>query len=231
MRNTPARPRAGRTRSRFRALALALVPALVAVLALAGCGSQDRLESGEPPSRYQGVELATPSSKPSFTLTDTAGRPYDFAAETADRLTLLYFGYTHCPDICPVHLANIAEVLQRGDIPKPVVVFVTVDPARDTPAVMRSWLDKFSPDFVGLTGTPEQIAAAEEAAGAPPSVTEPAGANGDYGVGHTSQVFAYAPDGKGYTVYPFGTRQSDWAHDLPLLAALTPGAPAAKASS
>lgn len=168
-------------------------------------------------SVFQGSELASPKAKPEFVLTDTSGASFDFRAETEGKLTLLYFGYTFCPDVCPVQLAQLRSVL--GILPEvernAAVVFVTVDPERDTPAVLRAWLDKFDPDFVGLTGSIEQIEAAERAAGMP--VATKIGDGSDYTMGHAGQVIAYAPDGFAYTEYPFGTRQTQWVHDLPIL--------------
>lgn len=183
------------------------------VLLLAACAPA----GGGDDSRFDGVEYATPVEKPDFTLTTTDGRPFDFRAETAGKLTLLYFGYTFCPDICPVHLAQIDAVLERQpDVRRDtVVVFVTVDPERDTPEHLADWLGGFNPTYVGLTGTAEELAAAQEATGV--AVAFKVGEGDDYTVAHAGQVFAYAPDGMGYTVYPFGTRQTEWAHDLPLL--------------
>lgn len=193
--------------------------AAIAALALAGCG-QAAGPSGSASSsrspRFEGVELAQPVAKPEFVMTDTGGRPFDFAKETKGRLTLLYFGYTHCPDVCPTHMAQIAAVLHRDPSFEAKVVFVTVDPARDTPKRLRSWLDNFDTSFVGLTGTPARIKAAETATGLPLSLAFPDGS-----FGHAAEVLAYAPNGWGYTEYPFGTRQSQYAHDLPELATLT----------
>lgn len=191
-----------------------LLPYLVAVvLALAAC-------SGPTGGELTGVVYDEPVPKPQFTLTDLDGEPYDFAAATEGKLTLLFFGYTSCPDICPVHLAQIAEVFdQQPRIARDTeVVFVTVDPARDTPAVVRAWLDRFDSRFVGLTGTIEELDAAQEAAGLALAIREEG--DEDYLVGHASQVLAFAPDGLGYSVYPFGTLQSDWLNDLPILVAL-----------
>ncbi|MDF1595646.1 MAG: SCO family protein [Acidimicrobiia bacterium] len=167
--------------------------------------------------QLEGVVLQTPTPKAAFSLTDTSGRLYDFSLETDGRLTFLYFGYSNCPDICPVHLAQLAEVFdQLPDVRRnSTVVFVTVDPERDTPEAIRAFLDAFSSDFVGLTGSPEELEAAQRAAGVPPAVKE--GDGEKYTMGHAGQVLVYTPDGFGYSVYPFGTRQSDWIHDLPIL--------------
>ncbi|MBT8250480.1 MAG: SCO family protein [Acidimicrobiia bacterium] len=194
---------------------------LMLVLMTAGCTSA---ELGDPLGSegvFQGVELPEPSPKPSFVLTDTAGDPYDFAAATDGKLTLLYFGYTFCPDICPVHLAQITSVLDRNPPLREntEVVFVSVDPERDSPEVIREYLNGFSEDYVGLTGSTEELRTAEEALGVPPAIIGDT-SDPDYLVGHTAQVFAWAPDGLGYTIYPFGTRQSQWAHDLEILAGM-----------
>lgn len=203
-----------------------LLVALSALVLLAGaCTSSDDSSADDAAadgSVFQGREMPEPTPKPEFTLTDTEGQPYDFAAETEGRTTFLYFGYTFCPDICPVHLAQLSEVLATpGTTPNVEVVFVTVDPERDTPEVIRDYLDNFSTSFVGLTGTPEELEAAQVAAGVTPGYKEPNESDPDqYTMAHAGQVIAYAPNGMNFTQYPFGTRQSHFAHDLPILDAL-----------
>lgn len=180
---------------------------------LAACGGAEVPLTGQ----LEGVVLDAPTAKASFSLVDTEGRHFNFEGETEGRLTFLYFGYTNCPDICPVHLAQLAEVFDR--LPEvrrnSTVVFVTVDPERDTPEVVRGFLDSFNSDFVGLIGSQDEVEVAQEAAGVPIAVVE--GTGTDYTVGHAGQMLVYAPNGFGYSVYPFGTRQSDWMHDLPIL--------------
>jgi protein SCO1/2 len=185
---------------------------LVAALTLAAC--QSAVSTGE----LQGVTIDNPTEKGSFVLTDTEGESYDFAAETEGKLTLLYFGYLQCPDICPVHLAQIAEVLgQDAELArKTEVVFVSVDPARDKPEAIREFLDRFDTSFVGLTGTPDELKVAQEAVGVPPARIF--GEGDEYTVDHAGWVIAYAPDGHSYSIYPFGTRQSEWNNDLQVLA-------------
>lgn len=177
---------------------------------------------------YRGVALSTPLAKPALTLTDFNGQPYDFAAQTRDKVALLFFGYTHCPDVCPLHMANIAAVLRRmpaGDRARVVTVFVTTDPERDTPARLKEWLGNFDATFVGLTGTKEELARAQDVLGLAQASREYVGSDStNYFVGHGAQVFAFARDGMSYTIYPFGIRQEDWANDLPLLVADASGA-------
>lgn len=163
-----------------------------------------------------GTVLAEPWERPDFTLTTTEGEPFHFAEETAGQLTLLFFGYTSCPDVCPVHLGTLAGALQRPDMPKAQVVFVSVDPERDTPEVVREYLDRFDEGFIGLVGTAEELAAAQEATGVPVAVNQPLD-DGGYLVGHASQIVAYTSDDLAHVVYPFGVRRQDWVQDLPRL--------------
>jgi protein SCO1/2 len=194
------------------------------VAALAACGptsSEREAMARESESGFRGILLAEPLPKADFTLTDTDGRPFRFRRETDGYLTLLFFGYTSCPDVCPVQMANLAAVIRDADPElgdRTKVLFVTTDPERDTPSHLAAWLARFRAPIVGLTGTPEEIEAVEKAFALPPSTRIPDGGGG-YTVGHAAQVIAFSPDGRRTVVYPAGTRQSDWAHDLPKLAA------------
>lgn len=176
-------------------------------------------------SELRGTVLVPSWPKPAFTLTDTEGRPYDFRARTEGLVTLLFFGYTHCPDVCPIHMANIAAVLEDlpyADRSRIRVVFVTTDPERDTAARLRRWLDRFDRSFVGLRGSEEEVNAIQAELHLPAAVrqpTRPGPLPGAYAIGHAAQVIAFTADGRARVVYPFGTRQSDWAHDLPKLVA------------
>lgn len=194
-----------------------LLMALVVVIA--ACRAP--VTSGE----LEGVAVDPPKEKPSFTLTDTSGEPYEFASETEGRLTLLYFGYINCPDICPVHLAQIAEVFERipGVARDTEVVFVSVDPGRDSPEDIRAFLDGFDSRFVGLTGSEEELVTAQEAVGVPPAVAVEEDEGDGYTVDHAGWVIAYGPDGLNHSIYPFGTRQSEWNNDLEALAAIETG--------
>ena len=192
---------------------------LVAVFALAACSGDGSGDGGT----FRGVVVSPPIAKPPLVLIDFNGRRYDFAAETRGKVALLFFGYTHCPDVCPLHMANIAAVLRRmpaEDRARVVTVFVTTDPERDTPDRLREWLGNFDPAFVGLTGTKEELAQAQRALHLGEATREYVGTDSSqYFIGHGAQVFAFARDGHAYTIYPFGIRQEDWANDLPLLVA------------
>ena len=181
------------------------------ILTLSGCGRS--LATGA----LQGGVVDPPEPKPSFVLEDTAGQPFVFAEQTEGKLALLYFGYLNCPDICPVHLAQIAEVFDQDPAlaRETEVVFVSVDPERDSPGEIREFLDSFDSSFVGLSGTVEQLEAAQVAAGVP--LARKIGEGDEYTVDHAGWVISYSPDGLNRAVYPAGTRQSEWLNDLPLL--------------
>lgn len=204
--------------------------AMLAAASLAAC-AEPAIDRSEGSEGLRGVELAEPIEVPAFTLDDTEGRPYAFREETAGQLTFLFFGYTSCPDICPVHMANLAAAL--GDLPygerrRIEVVFVSTDPERDTPGRIREWLDRFDRDFVGLRGPLERVNEIQHALNLPPAVLEELETRGDaatggaddYLVGHASQILAITGDGRARVAYPGGIRQTDWRHDLPELLAL-----------
>jgi protein SCO1/2 len=189
---------------------------LLVLLALLGCNSAPPLLS---PSGYSGAELPTPIPMPSLVFTDINGEPYHLAEATRGRVALVFFGYTNCPDICPVHLANIAAVLHKlpDEVRRDVaVLFITTDPVRDSLPRLRQWVRQFDRDFVGLTGPDSVIVAAERALGVLPAVQD-SSRSAEYLVQHAGQVIAFTRDGLARVQYPFGTRQRDWARDLPKL--------------
>jgi protein SCO1/2 len=174
------------------------------------------------PEGLSGPQPTPPIPKPDFVLTDTDGKPFDFRKETEGKVALLFFGYTSCPDVCPVHLANIAQALSRlgPEVNEAVeVVFVTTDPARDSAAAIRKWLDHFDRRFVGLRGDTTQIVAAmKQMPVLGPILVQPTDSGG-YGIGHSTLVIAFTRDNLAHVFYPFGIRQADWAKDLQILAA------------
>lgn len=142
-----------------------------------------------------------------FALSDQHGNRVT-EADFAGRYLLLYFGYTSCPDICPAGLQELAVVLASlgEDAAKLTVAFVTVDPARDTPALLRDYLPLFDPDIVGLTGTEAEIAAVARAWRVHRVKVPIEGpADTDYLVSHSSITFLMGPDGNFVTLFPHGT--------------------------
>ncbi|HET6816829.1 MAG TPA: SCO family protein [Mycobacteriales bacterium] len=210
------------TASAVRAAVLAV---LILVVSGCGAGSSAGTQSIDQPTStaLHGAVPSEHAPKPSFRLVTTEGKPFDFAGDTNGKATLLYVGYTHCPDECPTAMADVAAALRRTDpsIARQVdVVFVTSDPWRDTRAVLRKWLDRFNSSFIGLTGTPTQVAAAEVALGMPIAKREAAPksyGSGKYAVTHFAAVIAYGRDGRVATLYPSGITPAEIAADLPVL--------------
>jgi protein SCO1/2 len=196
--------------------------ALALCAALFGCDAGTELS---PPSAGQAAAerlglaataLSAPLPRPEFTLTDTGGRRYAFHQATAGRLTLLFFGYTSCPDVCPTQLASLAAGLRElpAEVREQVlVVFVGVDAARDTRERVRAWLDHFDAGFVGLTGSEAELAAAQQAALVPGAFVDERWEDG-YTLAHASWVFVYTPDDQAHLRYGLGISAAQWAHDL-----------------
>jgi protein SCO1/2 len=135
-----------------------------------------------------------------FALTDQNGTARS-DADFHGRYVLVYFGYTYCPDVCPTTLASIADALARlGPKASGVVpVFITVDPARDTPKVLKRYLAAFGPRFVGLTGSPPRIAKVAQEYHVYYARQPLKG--GGYGMAHSSQLYLLGPDGRMVTFY------------------------------
>jgi protein SCO1/2 len=199
---------------------LVAIAALVVTAAGLFAVRRDADEPAERDDGWAGTVLAEPQEKPRIQLSTTRGEPYDLVPATDGKVTLVMFGYTNCPDVCPINLATLDAALEELDpevANRVEVVFITADPGRDTPQVLRSYLDLYSTDFVGLTGGQAEVEEAQRLAQVPVAVLEDPDGTGEYTVGHATQIIAYQPDGIARTVYPFGTRQEDWLRDLPRL--------------
>ena len=175
---------------------------------------------GDGETSFRGGKVEPPFEKPALVLTDDEGQPFDLVADTDGFVTLFYVGYTHCPDICPTHMATVAAALQQLDQEtrdRIKVVFATADPARDTPEVLDAYLEQFDPSFIGVTGTQEEMDEVQRTVGIlPPEGTlgEP-DAEGNYEVAHAAFVIAYdQEDELGHLVYPAGIPLDVWVNDL-----------------
>jgi protein SCO1/2 len=200
---------------------LAALPLLVA--GALGCA---RPAPGARVEELKGPRILQALPRPGFLLRKADGSPFDFRAETRGTLTFLFFGYTHCPDVCPLHMANLAGVLHT--LPPEVlhrirVVFVSTDPERDTPDVLRGWLGQFDSSFIGVTGTPAALEVAQRAVGMPPASREGELPMGGYGITHAAQIWAFTPDDSAHVMYPWGVPREDLAADIPKLLQIWPG--------
>lgn len=211
---------------RRRVLAAAL--SAVAALPLSACGGGSGANDAEPLVRTDATAipprrvLDQPFDKPELVLTDTRGERFDLREDTDGYLTVLYFGYTHCPDVCPLTVSNLAiayQGLPEADREKMRVVFVTTDPERDTPDELGAWLRGAGhPDFIGLSGDYDAVEAAARTVGvgmAPATIT----ADGEVSSTHGKTVLAFSPDDNRAHVLYHGDEATaeDYARDLPAL--------------
>jgi protein SCO1/2 len=197
----------------------------VAALTLAGCGPSSGSGGGASNAAVSvsstpkaATVLDTPFDKPDMILTDSHGTKYDLVKETAGKPLLLYFGYTHCPDVCPTTMSDIAiakSKLPEAERDKLVVIMVTTDPARDTPARLASWLGSMDKSFIGLTGDFTTIQTGARSVGV--DVEKPVKEkDGSVNSTHGAQVLAYSPkDDKAHALYMSGTTADQFAADLP----------------
>ncbi|MER5463420.1 SCO family protein [Streptomyces sp. NPDC002668] len=203
---------------------LAATFVVAAGLTLSACGGGDG--SAKSPVADVSAEanrpatlLDQPYTKPNLVLTDTHGKKYDLREQTKGKPTLIYFGYTHCPDVCPLTMSNIAiarKKLPKADQEKLQVVFVTTDPERDTAAELAKWLPSAGdPSFTGLTGDFPTIQAGARQIGIgidPPKKEK----DGTVVSMHGAQVIAFSPKtDAGYVLYSQDTTADEYAKDLP----------------
>lgn len=165
--------------------------------ALAGVAAAYILTRTEPamPALERATLLEVARPLPAIALQDQSERTFDLG-RMRGRWTLLFFGFTHCPDVCPTTLATLAEARrQLADLTPdeiPDLVLATVDPARDTPAALARYVAHFDPSFTGVTGSPESIEAFTRALGVAVMIGAPA-ADGSYTVDHSAAVFLIDP--------------------------------------
>ncbi|MGK5628638.1 SCO family protein [Streptomyces sp. URMC 123] len=205
------------------AVALAATAALTLSACSGGSGGSDGSSVADVSSNATAQKAATvldrPFAKPDLVLTDTKGEKFDLIERTKGKPTLIYFGYTNCPDVCPLTMSNLAIARKKLADPKDreqlQVVFVTSDPERDTPERLGAWLTGQDPAFIGLTGDFATIQAGARSVGVgiEPSKKE---ANGDIVSTHGAQVLAFSPkDDKAHVIYGEKATADDFAKDLP----------------
>lgn len=195
----------------------ALIVVLILVAGTAGAWLASSLRSADShaPELKYGTALNEPQPLPPAALTSHQGDPVD-PSRPAGQWSLLFFGFTHCPDVCPTTLTLLGDVRKRMGAQAPQVVLVSVDPQRDTPEAMAQYLQGFDPAIVGLTGSPQAIEAFAAALG----VAHRKIPMGDtYMVDHTAAVFAIDPQGRRAAVFTPPLDAGQIAGDLQLLAA------------
>lgn len=189
-----------------------LVRLLLLVALMTGLAACD----GAPPPAFKGTDIGGASFGQPFTLTGHDGKRHSLD-EFKGKVVALFFGYTHCPDVCPTTMLEFAQAAKQlgADGDRLQVLFVSVDPQRDTPAVLAGYIPHFDRRFLGLTGSEAEVAAV---AGHFKVVAQrqPA-ASGGYTVDHSAGSYLFDRDGKLRVYLPYATPASDIAHDVKAL--------------
>lgn len=169
-----------------RRRAFGLIAAGLGAASLGGCGA----------GRWHSIDISGSEPPLAFAMTRVSDTKHVTEADFRGRIVMLYFGYTSCPDICPTTLTNVVDIFHRlgPDADRVRLLFVTVDPNRDTPAVLKEYLGSFAPQLVGLRGTPDELAALARRCRVVYSVV-PETKDHPYEVTHSSAIFIY--DGSG----------------------------------
>lgn len=171
--------------------------------------------SAKSPALKSGV-FEPPRMAPDFSLASSRGTEFTLS-EQRDKIVVLGFGFSHCPNICPMTLANLAQAYKKlGDLAGQVqVVYVTVDPERDHPERLHEYLAHFNPSFVGVTGSAEQLSIVRQAYGI--IAKKEVHGDGDYEVHHSSYLYLIDQQGLLRALVPFGKSADDIVHDIKVL--------------
>lgn len=203
----------------MREAVVGLITTLVMALAVTACGGPAEtatVRGTGDDDGFHAVVLDEPFAVPAAELTDTEGAPFSLTRDTDRPLTLVFFGYTHCPDICQTVMATLASALTRLDGEQRAqvqVVLVTTDPARDDAATLRDYLDQFDPTFIGLTGDLATITSVGDAVG----VYIEKGRKlptGGYEVDHGTPVIGITADDTAPLVWTGGTSAAQFVDDI-----------------
>jgi protein SCO1/2 len=190
-----------------------LLVALVIFALLAVLGVYQALQ----PPDWSGSPIEPPYAMPGFTL--QGGKGPVSLDQFAGRYVILYFGYTGCPDVCPTTLAALREALSRlgADANQFQVIFISVDPARDTPEAASAYAARFAPDFLGLSGSAEQVAAVVKGFGIFAQTNPPDPQTGFYTVDHTATTMVLNRQGELTLTWPYGLQPNQLEADMRIL--------------
>lgn len=188
-----------------------IAPLALLCLALIACDAQ------HPSQRWQLSNVSGHLPDLNFTLSGDRGKPVS-GSDLRGKVILLYFGYTHCPDVCPLALTHLHVVMQRlgAQADELRIAFVSLDPARDTPALLEQYTQAFDARAIGLTGTEQQLSDLAKAYRVAFS-RQPANADGSYEVNHSSAVFVFDRLGHARLISTSADNMDALTHDLQLL--------------
>ncbi|MCK6625417.1 MAG: SCO family protein [Anaerolineae bacterium] len=187
---------------------------ILIVLVAAGVGCQ----AFAPAYEFKGSVLEPAAPLPDFELNATTGQPFHLSDVKGD-IALIYFGYTYCPDVCPLTMADVRQAingLEQGR-ERVHVIFVSVDPERDTPEVLSRYLAAFDPKFIGLTDDFEKVKEVMKPYGAFAEKETAADSVAGYLVSHSARLFLVDADQNLLLMYPFGFEAEDLRSDLAYL--------------
>lgn len=190
-----------------------LLAAALASFTLAACGAK----ASDQPLAFDGSDISGTHLGRDLDMTDTAGRDRTLK-DFRGKVLLVFFGYTHCPDVCPTSMALAAQAMQllgpkAADVQ---VMMITVDPERDTAAILQRYVQAFDPNFVGLTGSSEQLARTARSFKA--SYSKEAGPTPEhYAMNHSSAFYLLDREGEARALISANTTPEDMAHDIKLL--------------
>ena len=192
--------------------------AIVALAALTAGGWFAYRHTAPPPLPRTATVLPAPADLPEFSLVDGQGNAFDRDA-LRDHWSLLFFGFTHCPDVCPLTLQVLATARLALDAsgfePLPQIVFVSVDPERDTAAVVRDYAAHFGAGTIGVTGDMAELRRLTDGLGI--FFQKSAGESGNYGVDHSAVVLLVGPDARFHALFGTPHEPDNFVHDLPLI--------------
>lgn len=193
-------------------MSLRKLPLFLLLLLLAACGEQKL------PSPFQASDVSAKYAHADFHLNDATGKPVSLA-DFRGKVVVLFFGYTHCPQVCPTTLADLAHMMRMlgKDADRVQVLFVTLDPERDTPELLAKYPAAFYPTFKGLSGDSMATAQAAQAFGV--TYEKHPNKNGGYDLDHSAGTYFIAPRGQPILLSPFWQHADMWVHDVRLLLA------------
>jgi len=191
---------------------------LLLVLFLSACGPNSGSTTSDK-TPFQGTDITGVDWGKDFQLTDHNGKRRSLA-DFHGKVVVLFFGYTHCPDVCPTTLGELGITLKRlgPDAGKVQVLFVTVDPTRDTPALLAQYVPSFNPTFLGLTGTEEEVAQAAKSFKVFYKKQE-SSSKGGYSMDHSANTFVIDQQGRLRLLFGFGSGAAPLVHDIQALLA------------
>lgn len=186
---------------------------IIMILLLSGC------EEPELPSPYHAADVTWQHAQADFQLTDFTGKPRTLS-DFRGKVVVMFFGYIHCPEVCPTTLADLAQVMRLlgSDAGQVQVLFVTLDPERDNPEVLAKFVPSFDPSFLGLYGDAQATAKAAKMFGI--SYMKQYDKHGGYSLDHTDGIYLLGTNGKPLLLSPHGQRAELLVQDIRLLLAV-----------